>query len=500
MNLTKRKSYRDTIRSSYIIASSNVIQYILGFLQIKVAAVILGPSGIGLIAIYKAIVSLIVSISALGISQSCVREVSRAKEIQSEELVKISLTIKRIGWIAGILSWILAIVFGSLISELAFDSQDHVTTISIIGGVTLLTIKYNFQLALLQGMRRIGDLARVNIVSSLINTILVIYIYNQFDEKGIVIAMVATATVSLLVSYFFSRNITSNKVEVTASETFVFSKILIRLGGAFLVGSLVASGTDLAIRSFITREYGLDVLGHYQAAWVISGLFSGLVLTAMGMDYYPRLSAIIQDSKKACNCVSEQLEIGIFLVLPLLIGTIIFSEEALYVLYSKDFIVSKDLLSLFIIGMFGRVISWPFSFILLAKAASKIFIGSEILFGVLNITMVFTFLPMFGLIGVAYAMILNYALYFIFIIIISRKLIDFRFSKALIDILIKSTLSIFISIVIYFQFSGIFFVVFGIIFNVAVFIWCAKSLLLVLEKESKIYEIISSIPILGKFF
>ena len=76
----------------------------------------------------------------------------------------------------------------------------------------------------------------------------------------------------------------------------------------------MASGTDLAIRSFITREYGLDVLGHYQAAWVISGLFSGLVLTAMGMDYYPRLSAIIQDSKKACNCVSEQLEIGIFLV------------------------------------------------------------------------------------------------------------------------------------------------------------------------------------------
>src|SRR5690606_15399485 len=70
---------------------------------------------------------------------------------------------------------------------------------------------------------------------------------------------------------------------------------LFRHGGAVMVAGLAATAGALAVRTLVQRELGDSSMGHFQAAWAISAQYLGLVLGAMGTDFYPRLAAIIKN-------------------------------------------------------------------------------------------------------------------------------------------------------------------------------------------------------------
>jgi enterobacterial common antigen flippase len=484
------------MRSSFIIGGANIFQYILGFLQIKVVAILLGPSGIGLIALYKSIIRMLVTISALGINQSSVREIAKANGNQDQVTVStISSTLIRLSWITGGISWLIAIVFSELINEWVFDSQQNSIIISLIGIAALLAILYNGQIALLQGLRLISQLARINIISALVNTAISIGIYYHLGQEGIIYVLITTALVTLLTGWFFVQRVNFLPTILTFNNTLCNAKNLLRLGVALMLSSLVAAGSDIIIKSIITQEYGLATTGYYQAAWVISGLFAGFILTAMGMDYYPRLSAVIGKDRDACDCVNEQIEIGILLALPMLVGTIVFSSEILHLLYSKDFVKSNSLLVWLSIGVYGRIISWPMGFVMLAKASSLLYASSEVIFGVSNIVLISMLIPNYGIIGVAYAMVINYILYLLFNLFISHRLIGFTYSKEVVELLVKSILFISLAYFVFTFMSEITFAIFSVIINVAVIVWCMRELVSRLGNEHRISKTLANIPI-----
>jgi enterobacterial common antigen flippase len=57
-------------------------------------------------------------------------------------------------------------------------------------------------------------------------------------------------------------------------------------------GLLVMSGAYL-VRIIVLRKIGVAAAGFYQAAWAFGGLYVGFILTAMGTDFYPRLTAAV---------------------------------------------------------------------------------------------------------------------------------------------------------------------------------------------------------------
>jgi antigen flippase len=77
------------------------------------------------------------------------------------------------------------------------------------------------------------------------------------------------------------------------------------------------------------------------------------------------------------RAVNEQTEIGILLALPGLLATLAFGPWILELFYSKKFLPAAELMPWFILGVFGRVVSWPLGFIQLAKGASRVFMLTE---------------------------------------------------------------------------------------------------------------------------
>lgn len=415
------------------------LNYLVALVRIKIIAVLLGPAGVGLVSLYTSVLGLVGTVSGLGIASSGVREVALAFSQQNPQAAARTVRIlRRACWGTGLLGWGLAAALSPLLSNWISGSTEHAVAIAVLGASLLLGAVNGGQTALLQGVRRIGDIARVNVIAMLVNTCVAIGLYAWLDARGIVPVLVATAGVSLGVSWWFARRVHIEPVLLSWPDTFTGTRRLAGLGMAFMWSGLLTAGLDMATRSLVTRELGMGAAGLYQAAWAISGLFASFILSAMGTDFYPRLTSVIHDHQIACRTVNEQTEIGMMLALPGLLGTLVFAPWMMKIFYTKEFLAGAELLPWFILGLFGRVLSWPLGFIQIAKGASRWYAATETVFFGFQLVMVFWTLPRFGLLGVAYTFAITYFLYTVAMLWMAKVLIGFRWSAGVKKLLVMS--------------------------------------------------------------
>jgi antigen flippase len=408
--------------------------------RVKLVAVLLGPTGMGLVGLYDSATSLVGVFAGLGIGSSGVREVAEAHGSgDPERVARAVTTLRRACWVTGLFGWLLTIALSYPLSLWTFGSGERTVAISILGLTLLLGSVANGQSALLQGTRRIGDLARLSVCGVLAGTVVAVGLYACLREEGIVPVLLATAAVNLGFSWWFARRIQTVTIEQGWGESWHHSKRFVRLGLAFMWSSLLAAGVALAIRSIIVRDLGLDANGIYQAAWGMSGMFAGFILGAMGADFYPRLTAVADDNTAVNRLVNEQTEIGILLALPGIMATLTFAPWMMRIFYTDEFITGGELLPWFVLGIFGRVISWPMGFIQLAKGASSYFAATESIFVALHLGLSVLLLRWLGLWGVALAFAIHYWAYVWGMLFVSAHLSGFRWSTQVIRLVVFST-------------------------------------------------------------
>ena len=71
-------SYWQILRSSSIMGGAAGLNYLIALVRVKVVAILLGPTGVGLVSLYTSAIGLLGTVSGLGIGSSAVREVTRA--------------------------------------------------------------------------------------------------------------------------------------------------------------------------------------------------------------------------------------------------------------------------------------------------------------------------------------------------------------------------------------------------------------------------------------
>ena len=189
------------------------------------------------------------------------------------------------------------------------------------------------------------------------------------------------------------------------------SKRLIHIGVAFMYGAILATTVELIIRSLIVKKLGLEANGIYQAAWAISGMFGGFIISAMGTDFYPRLTAVAQDDEQVNKLVNEQTEIGILLALPGLLGTLTFAVPLMHIFYTAKFLSGAELLPWFVAGVFLQVIVFPMGFIARAKGAIRFIYIGQTWINLSFLACATVLLSSFGVLGVAYASFFCFAAY-----------------------------------------------------------------------------------------
>ena len=149
----------------------------------------------------------------------------------------------------------------------------------------------------------------------------------------------------------------------------------------------------------------------------------------MGADYYPRLTAVANDKSRLVAMVNQQAETALLIATPGIVGTLAFAPLAIHLFYSGAYAGAYGVMRWLMLGVFLRFLSWPLTFILLAKGAAALFLVVEVLHHIINVLLVFALIVPFGLPGVGAASPLLYVSYCILILIIAITKYDFRYTK-----------------------------------------------------------------------
>lgn len=408
-------------------------------IRTKAVAIFLGPAGVGLVGLYLTAVGFVGVISGLGIGSSAVRDIAEADASGNDERVSRSVkALRRTCWVTGLLGWALTALFAWPLSVWAFGSGEQAWALAILGATILLGSISGGQSALLQGRRRIGDLARLNVISVTLGSLVSVALYAWLRERGILPVLLVSGAITLLTSWWFARKVECAPIELRWIESWPDAKRLVHLGLAFMWSGVLMAGVALVSRTWIVREFGLDANGIYQAAWSLSGMFAGFIMGAMGTDFYPRLTAVSRDHAQVNQLVNEQTEVGILLALPGLLGTLAFAPWVIHIFYSDKFLSGADLLPWFVLGIFGKVISWPMGYIMVAKGETRWFAASETISTALYLALMIGCMRAIGLWGAALAFATLYLAYSFAVYFIARHLTGFRWSPAATRLLMAS--------------------------------------------------------------
>ncbi|RUM22860.1 O-antigen translocase [Rhizobium phaseoli] len=425
------QTYTQILRSTMLMGGASLVNVALSIIRNKAMAVLLGPEGIGLMGLYSSIVDIAQSIAGLGVGGSGVRQVAEAAGTGDAARIAQSATVlRRISLVLALLGALLFAAFAYPISSFTFGDFQNV------GGIVLLSLAVFFRLvsagqsALIQGLRGIADLARINVLAGLFGTAVSIPLIYLFGVQAIAPSLVIIAAASILPTWWYSRRIFPHPSPMSTRQFGREVSALLRLGFVFMASGLLTFGAAYAIRLIVLKEGGVIAAGLYQAAWGLGGLYAGFILQAMGTDFYPRLTAAAENDSECNRLVNEQAEISMLLAGPGLIGTLTLAPLMMSLFYSADFHGAVDLLRWICLGMMLRIISWPMGFIVVAKRTQAIFFWTEVAAAAVHVGLAWLLVSLLGTQGAGMAFFGLYVWHSILIYGIVRKLTGFRWSAA----------------------------------------------------------------------
>ena len=428
--MSEQESKKQILKSTGILGSAQLVIILIGIVRVKVLAILLGASGVGIAGLYQSTVDIIKSATGLGIGYSAVRNI--AADVASGDEKKISTTaavLKRWVWATGLLGMIVSIVFSRQLSQMAFGNTSHSDGIRLLSLTLLLAAISSGQLALLQGFRRIGDIAKANVFSSLIGLISAIFIYYYLGVKGIVPALLVSYILSLFLSWFYARKIKIKKADINLLQVFDKGKTMVKLGVFLSITTFASRAVMYIVRSFIMMEGGVDSVGYFVAAWTISSMYISAIFGAMGSDFFPRLSSIQHGPDAVTTLVNEQTEVALLITAPIIIGMVSFIDLVVTIFYTKDFGTTADILDWQLMGDFFKVLAWPMGFIMLAKGKGKLFIVTELSWNLFFLAGVYVGWGFFDIQVTGIAFLASYVLYVFVVYAVARKLVQFEWSN-----------------------------------------------------------------------
>ena len=364
----ENKSQKNILKATGIVGGAQIITILIGIIRIKVIAVLLGPSGVGLIGILQSTIDLVRQTTGFGINFSGVKEIAEASA--TDDKVRISRTItilRRWSFYTGVFGMLITILLCFPLSNFAFDTNDYALSIAIISVLLLVTSISGGQLALLQGLRQMGQMAKANIYGAVLGLILTLPLYWEFGSSAIIPGMLLTGFISLLISWVFARKVSVIKTEITFRETISGGVGMARLGFFIVITGVIVTFTMYLIRSFVSKKLGIEAVGCFQAVFTITNLYMGLILNAMLADFFPRLSAIHNDNKASNLMINEQLDLAVVISGPMIILLIAMSKIVIQVLFSTSFLMAVPVLQWQLLGSYFAIISWAVGVIFLAK-------------------------------------------------------------------------------------------------------------------------------------
>jgi PST family polysaccharide transporter len=439
-------SYLQIFRSMSIIGGASLITIVVGLFRTKVVALLLGPAGIGLIGLFQSLMTTASVISSFGFGTVGTRQIVEATEKSDDSAIIV--TRQTLFWGTLILAFIGSLIFWLLRGILATQVLNDPSMADDVGWLAIgvaLTVVTGSQSATLNGLRRIGDLAKINIATAVISTGLGILVLFFLGNRGVLIFVIIMPMASFLLGQWFISRIGRpiGKMLPLSILTVEFGS-MVRVGTAFMISGVIFTLGHLLVRALVQRDLGPISLGQFQASMTISITYIGFILNSMTTDYYPRLTSVIHDHDAASRIVNEQTEVALLLIGPFFLAMMGLAPWVVHLFYSSSFDEVAPILRWQVLGNIFKVVSWPLGIVLLSLGDGRTVIFTETLAISIFAASIWFGLPLIGVQSTGVGFLVMYLVYLPVVYWLGRRRIQFKWEphvfKQFVSLLFLTTL------------------------------------------------------------
>lgn len=175
---------------------------------------------------------------------------------------------------------------------------------------------------------------------------------------------------------------------------------------ALAAGSLITITGLLLVRQVIVRDLGLEAAGLFQAAYGISVLYTGLILNALGADFFPRIVRAKATNADLDALTGHQITTTLSLLAPLSLVVMMLAGPLLSMLYSSDFLPADSLLQWYAVGDSLRALHWILAYRLVVAGQIHLYLLLELFQQTAFFLSCWFFLESTGLDGVGFLQVL----------------------------------------------------------------------------------------------
>ncbi len=379
----EENSYRNIIKRISAFGGVQIFNIFISLLRGKLVAIFLGPDGIGISSLLASTTGTIQAFSGLGLNQSIVREVSSSGGDPGRRRAVLRVAKKMIIAVS-LLGAVVCALLSPLWSRITFGNGDYTSSFIWLALFVALSLGGGGMLSILQGLGEIKRLSKASLVGSGAGLLFGVPLYYLFGTGGIVPAMLilglctfAFYLISLRQSHMPEETPVPQAHGYNRRIDRVIAKRLVTLGVLLLTGSLAGTLTNYLIVLFV-RSYGsVENVGLFQAANSITNQYIGLVFSALALDYFPRLSAISQDTEKLSEVVDRQIEIVMLVAAPLVIALILTAPILIRILLTDRFMAIIPLMRWMGLGMLLQAFNFPLGYIYMARGDRQVYFWLE---------------------------------------------------------------------------------------------------------------------------
>jgi O-antigen/teichoic acid export membrane protein len=430
MNHESDESYSHVLKYTGIFGGVQGLNVLIGLVRNKFVALLLGPGGMGLVSLFNTTVQLLSQATNLGIAMSAVRRISEYYDAGDMRQMNHYVKVVR-GWclLTALLGMLVCVVLGPFFNNATFSWGNHTLHFVLLAPAIGMMAITGGETAILKGMRKLGALALVQIAAALASLAIAILTYYFFGQAGIVPVIVLMAFVTMCATLWFSWRVCPLQLRGTRGLMGEGME-MVRLGVAFTLAGIVGSAAEMIIRSYLNVVGNLDVLGLYNAGYMLTITYAGMVFSAMDSDYFPRLSAVNHDIEASNFTVNRQMEVSLLIVAPMLTALIALLPILIPQLFTSEFVPVVAMSQVAALAMFFKVLTLPVAYITLARGYSMTYLVLETAYFIVFVLLIVLGYQYWGLLGTGVAITLAHVFDYAMINLYAYKKYGYRMSAA----------------------------------------------------------------------
>lgn len=400
------------LSGAILTSCAHLSRIIMGLILLKVIALYLGAEGMGQLGQFMSLSTMVYMVAGGGVSNAVIKYVAEYSSAPKKLLRFVSAATTYSALFSGVIC-IVGVVFSKEIALVIFKNPDMFWVIIVLAVAQVLFSFVNLVVGISNGLMQTVIYSKVQIIGSALGIPVIWFLISHFGLMGAafsIVVMYAITSVPALYYYvkssFFGRVKLLKLVAVEYKNLSSYTLMMLTSAMTFPV-------VEMVVRHLLIASDGYAAAGVWQGAIKLSSAYLGFFTVFLAYYFMPSISRL--DNKAEIGRVTLKFLVSVGLLFGTGASVFYVGRDILIPLILADSFSSlSDVIVYQLVGDFFRISSYVIGFVAVAKAATKIYIASELVQNGLFLLFSMLMLRQYGdikAVMIAYA--ISYVVYFL---------------------------------------------------------------------------------------